>query len=244
LERLIDNSIVLLTGCINPNGMSQTLLQDPKSRHNQYVKTLDYYLLKTDKKILFIENSNIDLSSEFEGYIKAGRIEILTFDGNSYDKKLGKGYGEMLIIEYAVNNSKFFNESDFIIKITGRLQILNIRSILKQFDNVSPKSIIVNLQKTLTYADSRCWAGSKSFFINYLLKYKNIVNDSDNIHFENALTKAVHLAIIHDYKFSFLNTLPRYSGISGTKNEKYNNSLMYWLPLYIKHVIRLNVTKK
>ncbi|MGI4021469.1 MAG: hypothetical protein ACRYFA_08170 [Janthinobacterium lividum] len=225
--------------------MSLTLLQNPQLRYKQYVDAINFYLAETNKKILFVENSGIDLSSNFIDYIKDGRLEILAFNGNDYDRKLGKGYGEMLIIEYATKNSMFFMNSDFVIKITGRLKILNIKAILKQWDNIIPTtSIFVNLQKSLAYADSRCWAASKDFYVDFLLKYKSSVDDSINFHFENALTKATHLAISKDYKFSFLNTLPRYSGISGTKNEKYENSFIYWFPLYIKHKVRLNVTKK
>ena len=71
--------ILLLTGCINPNGMSLTVLNNPKERQMQYEKAIQYYLLNTSYPIVFVENSGTNISSSFQDYIASGRIECLTF---------------------------------------------------------------------------------------------------------------------------------------------------------------------
>jgi hypothetical protein len=239
-----EDKIIFLTGCIDPQGMTFTLLGNPQVRRDQYIKAINFYIKATDHKILFVENSNNDISSFFENEIESGRIEIITFNGNNYDRQLGKGYGEMEIIEYAFQNSNSIKKADFIFKITGRLIVSNIRSIISQADNGKDNQVLVNLQRSLSFSDSRCWGASKDFFINYIIPYKSTLNDSLNIYFEHLLCKAVHRAIIDDYNFSFLENLPRYYGTSATLNEKYENSIFSWGPLFLKHRVRLNVMKK
>ena len=49
--------ILLLTGCINPAGMSYTTLINPEERKKQYVDAIHFYLSKTNYPIVFSENS-------------------------------------------------------------------------------------------------------------------------------------------------------------------------------------------
>lgn len=55
--------LLLLTACVNPNGMKFTALQDPKVRMTQYVKAVNFYLSKTDFPVLVVENSGYDLAA-------------------------------------------------------------------------------------------------------------------------------------------------------------------------------------
>ncbi len=55
--------LLLLTACVNPNGMKFTALQDPKIRMTQYVKAINFYLSKTDFPVLVVENSGYDLAT-------------------------------------------------------------------------------------------------------------------------------------------------------------------------------------
>jgi hypothetical protein len=87
--------ILLLTACINPDGMPFTCLADVGVRKKQYIEALNFYLKNTTRKIVFVENSGTDISSSFKDF--QHRIEFLCFDGNlCFDKRKGKGYGEAL----------------------------------------------------------------------------------------------------------------------------------------------------
>ncbi|RYZ23735.1 MAG: hypothetical protein EOO10_20840 [Chitinophagaceae bacterium] len=66
--------------------------------------------------MLFVENSGADVSPLFQEEINNGRLEVITFIGNNYDRKLGKGYGEIRIIEKALNDSCFLKNADFFNK--------------------------------------------------------------------------------------------------------------------------------
>lgn len=91
------NIVLLLTACVNPNGMSHTVLTDCSERQSQYEQALRWYLENTNFKIVLCENSQTDFSANFNSYINEDRLEFLCFDGNNFDKELGKGYGEGII---------------------------------------------------------------------------------------------------------------------------------------------------
>jgi hypothetical protein len=223
--------LIFLPGCINPNGMSLTVLQDGNSRKQQCVDSIRFYLDKTDIPILFVENSGNDISYLFRQEIQIGRLEILTFKGNDYDKKLGKGYGEMLILEHASIFSHFFKSASFIFKITGRYKVLNIGSYINRYyDNKNVFDLTCNFTKNLSYVDARFWGANPSFYTKILIKYKDMINDSKSMYFEHVLCKAAHEAIINGYKYSSLYHYPRYGGVSGTNGTTYNHSFRNWIP--------------
>ena len=74
--------ILLLTGCINPNGMAFTALSNLEERKRQYINAIRYYLSNTNFQIVFCENSGTDISPLFQRGIDSGRMEYLTFNGN------------------------------------------------------------------------------------------------------------------------------------------------------------------
>lgn len=129
--------ILLLTACINPDGMPFTCLADVGVRKKQYIEALNFYLKNTTRKIVFVENSGTDISSSFKDF--QHRIEFLCFDGNlCFDKRKGKGYGEALILEYAMAKSEFITDDVLIFKLTGRLQLININRLIHYMDKLSP----------------------------------------------------------------------------------------------------------
>lgn len=221
--------------------MAFTELQNPTQRKQQYIDSIKFYLENTHVPVLFVENSGVDLSSDFTSYITSNRLEILTFEGNDYDKSLGKGYGEMLIIKYAVTNSTLLSKSDFLIKITGRYQVTNINYYLHDLDNSEHLELFVDILHSLTHADSRLWGCKVSFIPGYLLKYEESVNDAKMFIFENALCKAALAAIIDGYKFSYLKQRPRYIGVSGTSNTIMKETSIIWWLKNFKHKMRFKL---
>ena len=208
------NKVILLTGCINPNGMPFTMLTDTSERQRQYVDAIHYYINHTDCKIVFCENSNTDISSLFDN--DQSRLEILTFLGNQ-DKQRGKGYGESQIIEYALHHSSFINEDSVIIKITGRLLVNNIRQII---DSLKYKNDFVTclFHSDLKFADSRIFCGTTSFYKEFL-RYKERMNDFEGIFFEHILASTV---LESSYRFIPFTEEPLISGISGSTGKQYH----------------------
>lgn len=218
---------ILLTGTINVGNISNTKHRDADIRKKEYIESINYYLSFTNYKILFVENSNVNISKYFVEFIELGRLEILSFNGNSFNPNLGKSFGEIEIIEYAFNNSKILNQTDNVIKITGRYRILNINSIV---DNEYENTLVSSFYYDLNLMDSRIFYAPKYFFLNYLIKKKYLINENKFIYFEHILSKAAFefLSDINNKHIQFKN-IPHIKGVFGTFNKRYNSNLIYYL---------------
>ncbi len=180
--------VILLTACINPNGMAFTVLQDSDERLKQYREALDWYLHHVENKIVFVENTGYDISPMYEDVIASGRLEVLTFHGNDFDKSKGKGYGEALIIEYALKNSEFLEEDLNIIKITGRLICENVAKMAKKYTDIETvygqklKDPYGNMEMS-----SQVIVAPSKFWSEYFIPQKEEINDEAYYWFEHLL---------------------------------------------------------
>lgn len=234
------DTVIILTACINPNGMSETVLQNSDIRLQQYLKALKFYLCNTDLPIIFIENTNYDITGYFPNEVNNGRLEILTFNGNDFDKSKGKGYGEAIILQHAIQNSKLIKHAKRVIKITGRIIVKNI----KQLINCSKKTntIYANLAQT----NSKEYILASIFFIvpihflnDYFLMNKEIIDDSKNYYFEHLLYDQCKRWVNHgnDWKEYMI---PIYlEGQSGTTGDHYKNKpyIYSYIVSFIKYWI-------
>lgn len=234
--------LILLTGCIDPGGMPFTNLQNLEVRKAQYVEAINFYLQNTTCHVLFVENSGNDISADFAQSADRERLEFLTFHGNNFNKTLGKGYGEILILEHAVAHSEFVKRSAFICKITGRYKILNIKSLLDFYNQERPQ-LMVLLGQRLNYSDSRLFFANSSFYEKIFFNYKDRVDDSKGVYFEHALCKAVLDAINQGYTYLPFKYKLRISGQSGTEGIYYKDSFFHWYFWNLIHVLRFKFNK-
>ena len=211
--------VILLTGCINPNGMSFTTLTDVNERQTQYFHAIQYYLRNTHCNIVFCENSNTDIRSHFNSNIFKNRLEILTFLGNQ-DKQRGKGYGEAEIIEYALQHSLLMHKNTIIIKITGRLIINNINTILKSLKHQERDFISCIIHSDFKFADSRIICATSTFYKEFL-NNKNMINDNNGVYFEHALCFSVLNSSITYIPFIEEPLIIGESGSTGVKYQSY-----------------------
>ena len=212
--------VILLTACIRPEGMIFTKLQDSIVREEQYINAINYYLTNTDFRIVFCNNSGEDISNKI--IANKNRIEFLSFDGNSYNKNLGKGYGEFLIIKYATENSLFLKEADSIIKITGRIQVKNINKIIYWNDYflAFPKNkVYITIEDGLNMATSNFFVAPKLFY-ELFAKDNNTVDDSKGYYFEHLLFDFIER---HRYDFFYADFLIiiDVEGVAGTNGMSY-----------------------
>ena len=217
-SKMKKNIILLLTACVNPDGMSFTQLQSPEIRKKQYCNALNFYLDNTSYPIVFVENSGCDFSCNFAEHISSNRLEYLTFEGNNYDKSIGKGLGESKILRYALDNSLFIRNCKYFIKITGRLIVKNIShyatSKWLSFNNVFRCDLLKS-----GYAQSMVFVSSPKDMVKLLNKNFDKINDSAGIYFEHCLYESLRnckRTIIIPFAEA-----PYIEGYTGSNNDKY-----------------------
>lgn len=233
------NILLLLTACVNTKGMKFTSLNNKDERLRQYIRAINYYLHHTNYSILVVENSNCNLST----YISPKRknIEFLTFDGNNYDKELGKGYGEALILDYATKNSLLYKQANIIVKITGRDIVLNIKSLIREIKD--DHNVYANIESICgrLYCESRFAAFSKKFLEESFLPNIDSINDSKQYYFEFLLFDKAKNNIKEFFQPILINSVSGTTGNSIVPNKlsKYLHSPLRYF-LHKNKIFRMN----
>ena len=220
---------MLLTACVNPAGMAQTALQDAGVRLRQYVEAIRFYLDKYPFHILVVENTGVDLSPYFPDSVSEGRIECLTFNGNSFDRSLGKGYGEGLILNYAFTHSVMVGKFDYVMKVSGRHKVLNLNSIMAAseiFLDGNPRLIVCEAIPGKRFARSDCYIASRSFYEQYLNSDLRRCNDSRGVWFEHVLYDSICRACDDGYQFLQMPLALDQQGVSGTSGNEIKRTRM------------------
>lgn len=216
--------VLLMTSCINPQGMKFTKLQDKMERRRQYEKALSFYLANTSLKIVYCDNSG----EEIEGLIKNmddSRIELLSFNGNNYDVCLGKGYGELEIIRYAMDHSRFLKNAKSVIKVTGRLIVKNLCEVTRLNYRLfcRPEHFIFANELTKPHEfDSRCFYASLDFLSCYFLNQPNTINDTEGRYFEHFLYDSIKSLPTSFVVSGFVLPLV-VNGVSGSTGSQYDD---------------------
>lgn len=224
-------TILFLTACVNPNGMALTAIQSPDVRLKQYLEAVKYYLAHTPFKILLIDNSSFDFTPYFEEEVKAGRIEILNFNGNCFDKNLGKGYGEGVIIKFAFEHSRFIQEHETVIKITGRHIVTNVIRLMKVATKLNfpfRPFIAANISSKEHIAVSDIFIATKDFFQDFFLKKLGMINDSNGIYFEHVLYESIYRGYLNNFRVICFPIIISQKGFSGSTGKPLNGGQITW----------------
>lgn len=234
--------VLFMTACINPKGMSNTAVLNMELRKHQYLEAVYYYLKNTKYRILFVENSGVDISSFFLEEIKAGRMEILTFEGNDFDKNLGKGYGEGLIVKQALCQSKWMKDRNIIIiKVSGRHVVKNIKEIetVVSFGNVGKHFIACDINPKAKGANSDMFIATSDFF-SIFEKYIGHINEKKGIWFEHVLYQAIIEYCKYSGKFIYLPMPLNQKGVSGSMGTVFKSPSSI---LVMKHLVKFIMYK-
>ncbi|WP_452227731.1 hypothetical protein [Lacinutrix sp. MEBiC02404] len=235
MEILKKSVVLLLTGTINPNSFKTLVLRDPEIRKKQYIDAISYYLQNTNYNIVFTENSGVSLKEYFKEY--ENRIEFLVYDlpkeeNEANDK--GKGFKELGIIDFSIKNSIKIKQADFIVKITGRLKVLNLNALVANLIRNNKKNheiVSCNIFK-LNKMDSRCFIFTLSFWT-----YLNSTGKKIDLKysFEMALWEAVINYYNNKGTFKQLIWPLRIEGVSGGFGTLYNDNLVRFTLKQIRH---------
>lgn len=225
-----DNNVCLiLTATVDVCGIAFMDRSDPAIRLKDYENSLEKWLtLGFAKKIVFIENSGFDLTklNRFVGLfaIKNISIEFLSFRGQGFPRELGKGYGELMTLEYAVKHSVLLMQSDHFVKVNGRYFLGNNHTVLYSKNSRSSTHVMCDLSDNLAWADSRVFGGAKHFLNSYLCPRLKEVNDASGVFFEHVMARATHAAISDGWTWSPLPSPPEIIGVYGSGDIRYSNN--------------------
>ncbi len=233
---------LILTATIDPGNMPDLVRNDTNTRLDDYKKSFEFWLNQSSiKKIIFIENSNYNLSffRNLTKNFQDKEIEILSNDLNSkFDKKLGKGYGQYLCLNEVFQKSKIVENTNYFIDVTGRHCVVNFDDILKDIQ-INKSDIYINLSNNLKFSDTNIYAGNKDFFINYVIPETSKTNDQQDNIFENCVAKAVLRAVADGYKLSKTPIYPIINGFIGTNGKEYKYNFFKRIKLFFFRKLKI-----
>lgn len=227
---------VVLTCTIDVRGVAFMERSGIDERFNDYVQAFELWLASSNvKNIIFVENSGYDLRvfREMAAAVKSKNVEFVSFDGQHFDRSLGKGYGEMLALKQVLLDSDLLKSVGRFIKVNGRYYVPQLNQVSQLWG--SETEVVCDFTKNLTWSDSRVFGGTRSFLELHLLPELALVNDTEGRYFEHALAFAAHRAMAAGGAWKLCPPVP-IVGISGTNNAAYKRSK-------IKERLRLELYK-
>jgi hypothetical protein len=223
--------LLLLSATIQPKGMSALKLHDAEERRGQYETNFRYWLAATGINIdgiLLMENSGADLGS-FHNLADrentSGRkIEIIGLDMNDFPRELGKGFGEFRALDVALRQSQLAAQSDYLVKLTGRLRVRNLGSIIHNLD--LPFDLCGDVHPYPDPArgviDSRLIVFDRNFYFKNCMGLYEEMNDSAGEYAEHRFYQLVRRTPAARV-VTRLPREPRWVGASGSTGERYDS---------------------
>ena len=222
--------ILLMTATITPPKNCPDLVRaDPKIRMNDYINALKYYLDIPSQycdRIIFAENSDTNLE-HMQSILKFNhqnkQVEFISFpQGNSFPPAYGKGYGEMLLIDYAMENSKMISDQDIIWKATGRLILNNLTEIIKtstqDYDVYCDLHNDYKLLGLDHFFDPRFYSFTKKGYDTF---FRPHTNNLQGAHIEHYFYKVLLENINGNKIIPRFKKVPMIHGIVGSSNKNY-----------------------
>lgn len=241
-RKFIHENITLLILCtVDSKGVIHTGRSDPRERLKDITTALPkWFKLKLFKRVIIIENSNYqgsEIKNLMDEYSDEMIGELIIYDGQKYNRGLGKGYGWYSGVSTALSSSKLADSSDYFMIIPGRYFIPNIVEIM---DGLRVP-LMCNLNNNLSFAFSPVTVFSKKFLHDYWLPECKMTNDSIGLTMEHCQARAVLRAIADGYEWQLPAVAPQLDAISGTSNLPYYRGVIHSLGLkyysYIKKFI-------
>lgn len=216
---------IILTATISPcKNQPYLAVHNPLDRFEQYRKAVTFYLkCQNISGVVLCDNSqseDSDFSQEVALAKKLNKpLEILYIHTDeSMISQYGKGYGEAEILDYVVDHSKILNEDPVFFKVTGRLLLLNVDTLIKKAEK-TPNVLFIN-QCGNKSVDSRFFIAESHTYKRFFRDVKYQVNDNNTRYLENVYYDIITSNKLETKCFS---QFPRVKGQSGSLGYYYND---------------------
>jgi hypothetical protein len=220
--------VLLMTATIDIKGMPNAYPTVAEQRQEDYYRSLRYYVTHHPrlKKIVFVENSGWPLDRVREAIEEnphRKRVEFVSLNCNDFPRVFGKGYGESLLMERGILLSELVKESKYIAKITGRIYLQNLTTILESFNTYHQcfcdfkepyYKRLTRDSQAISYADTRFLVFSRSFYTRYLQQMHNTHREGC-FYSEHQYRRAIELASRSTPVLCRFRVEPKFAGIAG-----------------------------
>jgi hypothetical protein len=233
-----DEVALVLTSSIDVKGMTSSSRPDPKERERDYAGTLKYYLNEHPdfRRIVFIENSGWPLDrlkslAEQENPHRK-QVEFISLSCNDFPRELGKSYGEMLLLDQGLAQSRVAAEVRYLTKITGRLYLMNVTQLLGAVRR--PFEFMVDLRDHGLYemvgskncgrfSDTRCVVTTPAFYDEALRGKYVTLNEEKGRFIENLLYDVAKDPKFMGRTIRRFPVEPDFRGVAGHLNKNYGS---------------------
>lgn len=223
--------ILFLTSTVTPSNIKFVGTQE--QRRLEYLRAIGFYLQETDYHILVVDNSGYDFSQDFKD---CSRLECLAFKAEDHSAK-GKGYGELCLMKYGFEHSRFLIEADQIVKITGRHIVKNINRLLQPCQNRD--AVYADIDIKLTFAMTYFFVAPRGFYEEFLFPNMEKLNDSQHFFLEHLVGKQLQEWLSAHRKFHEFRYPIHLVGHQGASCKSYRApGLDRYLLIGIKYMLR------
>ena len=221
----------------------QPVIGDPDERLRLTLVAIGKWLeLAPEIQMVICDGSNFDLSTIMRTHFPQAKIECLHFQNDAaLVAKLGKGYGEGEIINYALDHSKHLQAASFFIKCTSKVWIKNFSACLRYWDgrficNADFSNVTKFKPYTLNHIDTRFFIVDKAFYRETFAQAYLQVNDPLRQTIEQCFKKIVLEKKLQEF---ILPIWPALAGFAGSTGEDYELSrLGIWKEDFKRMVLR------
>lgn len=222
---------ILLTGTIVQHSDAQAVWIDPREREQQYFSVLNKMANGKNHidSVLFCENSsaNMELFSSLRSiYAKKSRtFQMYKVPMPDSEFFFGKGWGEGIIIRWALENIAILSGSSGFMKITGRYHVVNIKRILTIIrrglaKNPDIKFICQSLSTTnQPHIQTAFFWADTDFFREYMLDVYEKVRDEHSVFLEHVFADRL-MQLRDKFDFAILPIPLIVRGVSGWNASK------------------------
>ncbi len=228
---------MVLTASIHPNGMF-VKVSDSVTREKQYLGAVEA-LLRTASPLVggvtLIENTGADLNSFHELADRENRyqkkVEFISLNLNDYPREYGIGYGEFRLLDAGIAASKILTPDHHLVKLTGRLIVSNLTSMLGAMPEAVDMALDLKPSKDVSsgWCDSRLMVFSYNFYQSRIVGMYKQVNGTKNVTAEHCLYQVVR----NSPGARIMARLPRepqwvgYSGSTGMQYDSWKMRVKY-----------------
>jgi len=211
---------LLITSCINPpKSVPFTNLHDSQKRIECTLESIGKWLSSYDLDIVLCDGSNFDFSFLVSKHFPNAKIECIYFKNNEAEViRLGKGYGEGEIINYALKNSNVLKSADYFIKCTGKYFVNNFDECMQYWNGklLCRADIFFGLYVNavnITFTDTRFFIINKDLYISSFSQAYKLVDDNHNRYIEHIFKDIIREKKMTHFLFPIV---PIIDGLSGT----------------------------